>query len=133
VDPELLTRSAQLLDELNESSGGKLTPTKPAAAAAAIAVTAATGVALAAAVATAPPASAAAGGWKISLRFSPDVLLTGMDPLAFIRYLTTFGTITQLLVVEDDLPPLSKLNAHKCYVGFEIELETQEDQARVEA
>ena len=120
VDPELLARSAQLLDELNESSGGKLGQAKPAATAAAP-------------VATAPTTSGAAGGWKISLRFSPDVLLTGMDPLAFIRYLTTFGTIAKLLVVEDDLPPLSKLNAHKCYLGFEIELETQEDRARVEA
>ncbi len=76
-------------------------------------------------------AGAGTAGWKISLRFSPDVLLTGMDPLAFIRYLTTFGKITQLLVVEDDLPALSRLNPHKCYLGFEIELETQEDQARV--
>ena len=120
VDPELLARSAQLLDELNESSGGKLTGGKAPGAAAP--------------VATAPVASAVAGGgWKISLRFSPDVLLTGMDPLAFIRYLTTFGTIAKLVVVDDDLPALSKLNAHKCYLGFEIELETQEDQARVEA
>jgi two-component system chemotaxis sensor kinase CheA len=76
---------------------------------------------------------AAAGGWKISLSFSPDVLLTGMDPLAFIRYLTTFGKITKLLVVEDNLPALSRLNPHKCYLSFEIELQTQEDQSRVEA
>jgi two-component system chemotaxis sensor kinase CheA len=124
VDPELLARSAPLLDELNESSGGKLASPKPASA---------TAVAAVAAAATLSPVAGASSGWKISLRFSPDVLLTGMDPLAFIRYLTTFGTITKLLVVEDDLPPLSKLNAHKCHLGFEIELETQEDQARVEA
>jgi two-component system chemotaxis sensor kinase CheA len=121
VDPDLLARSAQLLNELNESSGGKMAQARPVASAAA------------APVVPAAPASTTQGGWKISLRFSPDVLLTGMDPLAFIRYLTTFGTISKLLVVEDDLPALSKLNAHKCYLGFEIELETQEDQARVEA
>jgi two-component system chemotaxis sensor kinase CheA len=77
--------------------------------------------------------AAGAGGWRISLRFSPDVLLTGMDPLAFIRYLTTFGTISTLTVVDDDLPTLSRLDVHKCYLGFEIELETTEDRARVEA
>ena len=121
VDPELLARSAQLLNELNESSGGKMAQAKSGAPAATTAV------------ATAPVPSTAAGGWKISLRFSPDVLLTGMDPLAFIRYLTTFGTIAKLVVVDEELPALSKLNAHKCYLGFEIELETQEDKARVEA
>src|SRR6185369_13222708 len=119
VDPELLARSAQLLDELNESSGGKMAQAKPATPA------------VAAPAAPAPAASA--GGWKISLRFSPDVLLTGMDPLAFIRYLTTFGKIAKLVVVDGELPALSKLNPHKCYLGFEIELETQEEQARVEA
>jgi two-component system, chemotaxis family, sensor kinase CheA len=132
VDPELLAQSAQLLDELNESSGGKLGQGKPAASGG-TAPAAARAPGAHVSTGAAATAIAAAKGWKISLRFSPDVLLTGMDPLAFIKYLTTFGTISKLLVVEDDLPPLSKLNAHKCYLGFEIELETQEDQARVEA
>uniref|UniRef100_UPI00329A22C0 hypothetical protein n=1 Tax=Salmonella enterica TaxID=28901 RepID=UPI00329A22C0 len=30
---------------------------------------------------------AGTGNWHISLRFSPDVLKNGMDPVAFIRYL----------------------------------------------
>ncbi len=64
---------------------------------------------------------AAVAGWQISLRFSPDVLMAGMDPLAFIRYLTTFGTISELTVVDEELPRLSKLNPHKCYLGFEID------------
>src|SRR4051812_34973932 len=85
VAPELLARSAQLLGELNEAAGGITSESKPTVAAV-----------------SASPTLASAGGWKISLRFSPDVLLTGMDPLAFIRYLTTFGRITKLLVVEDD-------------------------------
>src|SRR5262249_40815796 len=45
VDPELLARSAQLLNELNESSGGKMAPGKPAVSGAA-----------------APAAAGAAGG-----------------------------------------------------------------------
>lgn len=117
VDPGLLATSERLIAELNKAAG-------VAAPAHDEPVTAA---------GTAAVAVASAGGWKIALRFSPDVLQTGMDPLAFIRYLTTFGKIAKLLVIEDDLPALSRLNPHKCYLGFDIELETQEDQARVEA
>ncbi|MEJ0039911.1 MAG: chemotaxis protein CheA [Gammaproteobacteria bacterium] len=126
VDPELLAQSARLLTELDESSGGAASQVKPTDASGS---TAAPGSSAAAAA----PAEASAGGWKISLGFSQDVLLTGMDPLAFIRYLTTFGTIAKLVVLDADLPALSRLDAHKCYLGFEIELVTQEDRARVEA
>src|SRR5690348_9922854 len=104
VDPELLARSAQLLAELNESSGVAI------GQAGSLAATAAAGSKPAAHAA--PDARADRLGWKVSLRFSPDVLLTGMDPLAFIRYLTTFGTISRLAVVDEDLPALSRLDPH---------------------
>jgi two-component system chemotaxis sensor kinase CheA len=138
VEPELLARSAQLLNELDESSGGAVgkhgvTAARAASIAGSGGAVGTTGAAGATGAAAASHDTTAAAGWKISLRFSPDVLLTGMDPLAFIRYLTTFGKISKLVVVDEDLPALSRLNAHKCYLGFEIDLETQEDQARVEA
>jgi two-component system chemotaxis sensor kinase CheA len=123
VDHELLARSTALLNELNEASGCKAAQVVPAGA---------PGPASAPAAATAPE-TASVSGWKISLRFSPDVLLTGMDPLAFIRYLTTFGRIATLVVNDDDLPPLSQLSAHKCYLAFQIDLVTAEDRSRVEA
>ena len=110
VDPALLARSAELLVELGAPAGG------PAAT-----------------IAIAPAEKITTAGWQISLRFSPDVLMAGMDPLAFVRYLTTFGTITALTVVDDDLPRLARLDPHKCYLGFEITLETSEDRARVES
>jgi two-component system chemotaxis sensor kinase CheA len=159
VEPELLARSAQLLNELDELSGGAVgkhgvTAARAASiagsggavgaagtagtvgtagAVGAAGTVGAAGAAGATGAAAASHDTTAAAGWKISLRFSPDVLLTGMDPLAFIRYLTTFGKISKLVVVDEDLPALSRLNAHKCYLGFDIDLETQEDQARVEA
>ncbi len=110
VDPALLARSAQLLSELGESAGA---------------------VKAAAPVAVAVDRSVrAAWGWRVSLRFSPDVLMAGMDPLAFIKYLTTFGTISELALVDDELPRLSKLDPHKCYLGFELELLTAEGRER---
>ena len=131
VDPALLARSEQLLNELGESAGQKPAGIVGAAPSAA-AGTASSEAAGTAGTASLAAAETGASGWHISLRFSPDVLLTGMDPLAFIRYLTTFGTISTMTVVDDDLPALSRLDVHKCYLGFEIELETAEDRARVE-
>ena len=37
--------------------------------------------------------------WHISVRFGRDVLRNGMDPLSFIRYLGTLGTITGLSLI----------------------------------
>ncbi len=52
--------------------------------------------------------------------------MSGMDPLAFIKYLTTFGTISEMTVVDEDLPRLSRLDPRKRYLGFEITLLTSE-------
>jgi two-component system chemotaxis sensor kinase CheA len=56
-----------------------------------------------------------------------------MDPLSFIRYLTTFGSITGLIVVDDALPPLEEVDPELCYLGFEIGLKTEADKTRIEA
>jgi two-component system chemotaxis sensor kinase CheA len=71
--------------------------------------------------------------WHVSVRFSPDVLKNGMDPLAFIRYLTTFCTVTGLAVVDDALPDAADFDPEVCYVGFEIALQTAATKAQIEA
>jgi two-component system chemotaxis sensor kinase CheA len=77
-------------------------------------------------------ARVAADGWHISVRFSENVLKNGMDPLSFIRYLTTFGSITGLQVV-DRTPALERFDAECCYLGFEIAFRTGADKSRIEA
>ena len=74
-----------------------------------------------------------ADSWHLSVRFDPNVLRNGMDPLAFIRYLTTFCTITGLHVVDDALPPAADFDAEECRLGFEIALKTDAPKARIEA
>jgi len=89
---------------------------------------------------TAAPKSAGAeaaapstsGTWLISLRFSPDVLVAGMDPLGFLRYLNTFGSITDLTIVDEALPPVADFDAQKCYLGFEFAFETDATRAKIE-
>ena len=70
--------------------------------------------------------------WHISLRFGPDVLRNGMDPLSFIRYLGTLGTITGIVTLADALPPLESLDPESCHLGFEIAFRSQADKATIE-
>ena len=81
-------------------------------------------------------ATGATGGpdhWHLSLRFGPEVLRNGMDPLSFIRYLGKLGTLTGVVTVEDRLPSLSALDPEACYLGFEIGLDSRADKATIES
>ena len=70
--------------------------------------------------------------WHISLRFGPDVLRNGMDPLSFLRYLNKIGTITGIATLPDALPPLGEMDAEACYLGFEIALRSNASKAAIE-
>ncbi|MFA7267914.1 MAG: chemotaxis protein CheA [Sterolibacterium sp.] len=91
---------------------------------------------LAANLAQAAPRSEAGGvdtdNWHISLRFNRDVLRNGMDPLAFIRYLTTFGKIVHIVTLVDAVPALSSIDPEDCYLGFEIGYQSDADKAAIE-
>ncbi|WP_116811903.1 chemotaxis protein CheA [Steroidobacter cummioxidans] len=90
----------------------------------------------AAAHATAPssiaPAAGPAGRWQITVQFHTEVLRNGMDPLSFIRYLSTLGEIVELKLLTERLPAVEAFDAEACYLGFEIELASSETQARIE-
>lgn len=66
-------------------------------------------------------------GWHLSLRFSPDLLRTGMDPLSFIRYLGQLGQVSRVDTVTESLPRLADIDPEGCYLGFEIDLLTDKD------
>jgi len=63
--------------------------------------------------------------WHISVRFGPDILRQGMDPLSFLRYLRTLGTITHLTPLLDHLPMGPDYDPETCYLGMEIDLDAQ--------
>ncbi len=71
-------------------------------------------------------------GWHISLRFGPDVLRHGMDPLAFLRYLATLGEIVAIETLADAMPPAAELDPESCYLGFEIRFRTDAGKADIE-
>ncbi len=70
--------------------------------------------------------------WHISLRFGPDVLKNGMDPMSFLRYLQTIGSIVGIVTVTDGLPSPDAMDPEQCYLGYEIAFKSSADKATIE-
>ena len=86
----------------------------------------------------APEITASGGGalgsdhWHLSLRFSPKVLQDGMDPLAFINYLTQYGTLVHVETIIDELPSFPDADPELFYLGFEVALRSTASKAEIE-
>ena len=78
------------------------------------------------------PIDAAERRMHLSLRFGPDCLRNGMDPISFIRYLSTVGTVVSLTTVADQLPGAENMDPEVCYLVFEVTLSTSADMEVVE-
>ena len=74
----------------------------------------------------------ATDAWHLSLRFGPDVLRNGMDPLSFIRYLETIGHVCGLVTLAETIPVADAMDPEVCYLGFEIALQTAVDKTTLE-
>jgi len=70
--------------------------------------------------------------WHISLRFGPDVLRNGMDPLSFIRYLGTMGTVLAIETLTEALPDAEHMDPELCYLGYELAFQSAVDKAAIE-
>lgn len=70
--------------------------------------------------------------WHISVRFGENVLRGGMDPLSFVRYLTSLGEILGIETISDAMPPAGEMNPESCYIGFEVKLQTRSSKADIE-
>ncbi|WP_088279347.1 chemotaxis protein CheA [Ideonella sp. A 288] len=71
--------------------------------------------------------------WHLSLRFGPDVLRNGMDPLSFFSFMDTMGHIVHIATVADALPDADAMDPEACYLGFELAYQTDADKAAIEA
>ena len=76
--------------------------------------------------------AAAEGTWHLSLRFGPDVLRNGMDPMSFLRYLRRLGEITAIVTLPDALPGAAAMDPESCYLGFELAFRSSADKATIE-
>jgi HPt (histidine-containing phosphotransfer) domain-containing protein/ABC-type transporter Mla MlaB component len=70
--------------------------------------------------------------WHLSLRFGADALRNGLDPLAFVRYLSQVGQVLACHTLVDEVPPLEQLDAESCCLGFEIRLRSERSHADIE-
>ena len=73
------------------------------------------------------------GNWYLSLRFNPDCLQNGMDPLSFIRYLSTLGDVVHLVTMTESLPDIASMDAETCYLGFELVLKSAATKDAIES
>lgn len=72
------------------------------------------------------------GNWHLSLRISADVLRGGMDPLSFIRYLSTLGEVVNLTTITEAIPPVEQMDPENNYLGFEIDLKSGATKEEIE-
>jgi two-component system chemotaxis sensor kinase CheA len=70
--------------------------------------------------------------WHLSLGFGRDVLKNGMDPISFIRYLSTIGDIVSLRIDDSELPELNAIDPESCYLIFSIEFKSEADKKTIE-
>jgi len=80
-----------------------------------------------------PVGIASADTWHLSLRFGPEVLRNGMDPLACFRYLRSFGEIVGIEVITDALPTPDAMDPERCYLGFELGFRSSATKERIES
>lgn len=71
--------------------------------------------------------------WKLDLRFAPDVLANGMDPLSFLHYLSNMGEILAMDTRTAGVPLLSTLAPETCYLAFNLELLTDASEQQLRA
>ena len=62
--------------------------------------------------------------WHISLRLSTDCLRNGMDPLSFIKFLTSLGDIKHIETIIDNFPSSANFDAETLYFAYEIALQS---------
>jgi len=70
--------------------------------------------------------------WRLAMRFGPDTLRDGFDPLSFVRYLETLATQFDVRVLTDGIPPLSVLEPDHCHLGFEVAMQTAHARAAID-
>lgn len=71
--------------------------------------------------------------WHLSVRFGPDALRNGFDPLGCLRYLHTLGRVLRVVTLTDALPDWAGFDAETCFLGFEIDLDSSHERETIAA
>jgi two-component system chemotaxis sensor kinase CheA len=71
--------------------------------------------------------------WHISLRFDRQMLQYGFDPASFVRYLGKLGALQHIYLIHSELPDWPDFQAETCYLGLELDLQTDASKAEIES
>lgn len=79
------------------------------------------------------PEGATAGevAWHLHIRFAPDVLVRGTNPLLLLDELRALGPCT-VTVQSDAIPTLEEIDPEACYLAWDVLLTTAHPQAVIE-
>lgn len=116
--PEQIENRADLVMQLHALLGG------PAGRAAAAGPTGASAE---------PPGDGPPPRWHLSVQFGPETFRNGMDPLAIIGYLETLGSVVAIDCNRGAIPALDVIDAERCHLDFEMDLETHASRDEIEA
>ena len=78
-----------------------------------------------------PAAPAAATDWLLGIRFGPDNLRDGYDPLAFVRYLGQLGELLAVQGLTDEVAALEALDAERCQLGLLLHLRSAASREKI--
>ncbi|GAA1901951.1 chemotaxis protein CheA [Lapillicoccus jejuensis] len=70
---------------------------------------------------------------RLSLRFGPDCLRSGMDPLSFIHYLSGLGDVVEVRTLAPFLPGGDSFDPESTYLAFLVTLRTDRSPDEVDA
>jgi len=71
--------------------------------------------------------------WLVNVVFGDDVFRNALDPLSFIRYLGTLGTIEDIHTSLKDLPEFEQWDPENCYLEVSLRVRGVLDQEKVES
>jgi len=70
--------------------------------------------------------------WHISVRFGENSYRDGLEPSSFLRYLGNLGRVVYITTITDGLPGLQSFNPESCYLGFEIQFDSEAGKQQIE-
>ncbi len=72
------------------------------------------------------------GLWHISIRLNQDCLRNGMDPVSFIRFLSTLGHIHKIETISENLPDFDNYDPESLYLVYQLTLDAEVSQETIE-
>ncbi|UGA57482.1 chemotaxis protein CheA [Vibrio sp. VB16] len=72
------------------------------------------------------------GNWLISLCFKIDAFRMGIDPLSFVRYLSTIGEIQAFILLNQSVPNDDNFDPESCYLQFKMALKSDATKQTIE-